>query len=1287
MVDLKKMYPFENESRITQITNVTPINADTIPIADVSALPSAPNLATIFDKFGTTIETVRYGGKDGNFLTAVERGFNGTTAQSWAAGTDITRAFSAYDHDTNLLNTLILKDLLETGWGEPGQDGVGVPPGGLAGQVLKKNSNDDFDTIWADNEVSSGGEGVTQNQLTEAIEGEAAARNTQIIQAITQEATDRQGEVNELRGEIIDTNAVVDGLRYVKLFEPPSTIPDDVAVLPLTSFAWTENLMAGRTFVRYVNGDEWILGYFAGMYDVDNAYVRTIASSENKDTSFIKTLIPPTASETNQLADKDFVNSSISNMASRYVTPDPQGAETWQSLGALRAGPWYNGGAPYSPNSGDYALFVVTQDDIDNLGVNFPLNSQVRATFSENVWSPTFKVNDTPFTAGQIAAINSGITAALVDKLNGIDLSEIQGDITNLQAQATNSINRISAIEAALAAGQPYGNIGEFTQIGRNTWGAELIGTSAPDNMSPVPFILDMGKIQMWQQGQQYPNYIEMDGNQFVVMYDGGIGERHIYTQTNQSTPIRLTFTIPEQSGGLPMYIQMSVYIQSWDNDQAIWIPFDSISNNETYPQTVVGLQWIQLGGFGGGGNVYPNDLSQAKILDHNAMAKLQDGDSLNNLPRAGTFLAVGGVELLDAPDEYNPVNSIAVIDNTTLKDGYAHQEMRIQPRVYDIYDPGGGGEPPGDLEGIGTLSAGAILRIRENGVPREYQITNQRDLGEDYQAPTGTPGTADATFVQRYRTLPNRQMNPTNVNNYANSAMNGWLNDEVSGFLSTIDESVRDKILSIRIPFRPGAGTSPNVSQGANGLLVKVFLMSVLEVGLSQIAQMPLGEGSAFDFYPEGSPGSVRVAQSDAWNDESWWLRSPMVHNSLSFWRVNTSGNAADSGANNNSQTPRPTFALPSNISVTEDGYISSALLQPSSLQLGITATDTSTDATVTPIRVLHRVQTAGVWGGWYDPLENITPPENGGGYPIETTNITLSYPASETPSGVSTTQAEANMELTYKIQTLESTCLAKGDLETIQTYVDATQFISLPETVSLDAKTTGENIQIPISLFDPSVYETIQLAPNRTVFTDAFGNMAVYSGGYPVTIGDLIQSVTPVKLLVKQVFGTINDNVTVADWDAINIPTPPNNTVIIYRSNYTALNHPEGAGAIMAWGWWDVTATATTGIFYLYAVGSDGTWVREFNQASLTWEDWGQLQGAPYYPTDPGGSIPPDFEIQDLISIDANNAIVLGGDYKLFVPKPISQVEAGNQLAVTSEAVHTAISSAIGQVLGGSF
>jgi hypothetical protein len=119
----------------------------------------------------------------------------------------------------------------------------------------------------------------------------------------------------------------------------------------------------------------------------------------------IKQLIPTQASPDNQLADINRVNSSVSNMAARYVTATSAGDTQFESLAALNTGQWFHQGAAYTPTVHDYAIFINTD------------NSVWRAGFDGAQWNAQYKINDTPFTAAQIQAINSGITSGLVTQM------------------------------------------------------------------------------------------------------------------------------------------------------------------------------------------------------------------------------------------------------------------------------------------------------------------------------------------------------------------------------------------------------------------------------------------------------------------------------------------------------------------------------------------------------------------------------------------------------------------------------------------------------------------------------------------------------------------------------------------------------------------------------------------------------------------------------------------------------------------------------------------------------
>ena len=108
----------------------------------------------------------------------------------------------------------------------------------------------------------------------------------------------------------------------------------------------------------------------------------------------IQALIPATASATNQLADKDFVNSSIATATAEF-----RGSFT--SLDELKA---------TSGNLNDYAFYLHT-DNIGNKVVD-------RYKWTTAGWLYEYTLNNSSFTAEQWAALNSAITATLVQSYN-----------------------------------------------------------------------------------------------------------------------------------------------------------------------------------------------------------------------------------------------------------------------------------------------------------------------------------------------------------------------------------------------------------------------------------------------------------------------------------------------------------------------------------------------------------------------------------------------------------------------------------------------------------------------------------------------------------------------------------------------------------------------------------------------------------------------------------------------------------------------------------------------------
>lgn len=159
--------------------------------------------------------------------------------------------------------------------------------------------------------------------------------------------------------------------------------------------------------------------------------------------------IPAQASSSNQLADKAFVNSSVQTATANF-------RGNWASWAAVPTNaslyPVDYAGS-HTPTVNDY---LVVQDASDyteeTLGGTWRFKySGTWGTDGKNGWNPEYQVNETPLTAAQLAALNSGITSAAVTKLSGIeagaevnvnaDWNSISGDsqILNKPGNATTS--------------------------------------------------------------------------------------------------------------------------------------------------------------------------------------------------------------------------------------------------------------------------------------------------------------------------------------------------------------------------------------------------------------------------------------------------------------------------------------------------------------------------------------------------------------------------------------------------------------------------------------------------------------------------------------------------------------------------------------------------------------------------------------------------------------------------------------------------------------------------------
>ena len=138
--------------------------------------------------------------------------------------------------------------------------------------------------------------------------------------------------------------------------------------------------------------------------------------------------IPAQASALNQLADKNFVNSSIATNTANFLG-------TYTSLADIEA--------IQNPTNNDYAFLQTTDSAGNNVFDRYKYNAE------QDEWLFEYELNNSSFTAEQWATINSGLTQSSVTQeienaINALDVAQVGG--------ATKYIESISQVNGKIVA-------------------------------------------------------------------------------------------------------------------------------------------------------------------------------------------------------------------------------------------------------------------------------------------------------------------------------------------------------------------------------------------------------------------------------------------------------------------------------------------------------------------------------------------------------------------------------------------------------------------------------------------------------------------------------------------------------------------------------------------------------------------------------------------------------------------------------------------------------------------
>lgn len=211
----------------------------------------------------------------------------------------------------------------------------------------------------------------------------------------------------------------------------------------------------------------------------------------------------------------------------------------------------------------------------------------------------------------------------------------------------------------------------------------------------------------------------------------------------------------------------------------------------------------------------------------------------------------------------------------------------------------------------IGTLAVGKTITLNVSGTPKEFIVVHQGKPSSLYDDSCG------GTWLLMKDIYENRVWQSGNINKYESSDINTYLN---STFLNLFDSSIKDSIKQVKIPYRQGGGSGGTDQSSANGLPVKIFLLSGYEVGwtTSDNSYLPV-DGAKLDYFTASSGGnSKRIANFNG-SASYWFLRSPYTPRTDTVWGVGYDG-VHNTDAPRNSNGIRPTLILPSTFAIYTD-------------------------------------------------------------------------------------------------------------------------------------------------------------------------------------------------------------------------------------------------------------------------------------------------------------------------------------------------------------------------------
>ena len=609
----------------------------------------------------------------------------------------------------------------------------------------------------------------------------------------------------------------------------------------------------------------------------------------------ILALIPPQATSENQLADKNFVNSSISTNTAHFIG-------TFNSLAELEA---YSG----TVTNNDYANVIRTVD-----GQTY----YDRYTYNGNTqeWEFNFTVNTTTFTAAQWAALNSGITASLVsaynahiaDKNNPHEVTKAQVGLGNVDN--TSDLNKpiSTATQTAIATIETaYGATLEFT-VNSSTYVLTAVlknkdGTALSTQTVDLPLesVVVSGEyddttkslILTLQNGNTItipvgdlvsglvPESRTVNGHALssdITITKGDVGLGNVDNTSDLNKPVSTA-----QQAALNALKQDIEDVQV--NKQ------DKLTQSTDLTPTTQTLNLVANTRYA---------LGTLTALDLTFPAGGNDGDEIIIEFVGGSTATVLTLDNVNAIYNFNSISSVAII---TLMATY---KVNINKWVVELNEviPA---DPVLENNSWATIKAAFRAGIADKywsvgdektiavGDNYDYKVRIADMRPNRYRYSDGS-GYSNNVFEFVKCMATTRQMNPTNTNvdGFAECAMRTKLNTTI---YNQLPADLKAVISEVSVESGTGDGTIEGTSASNNML----FLECEYEIFGVKSKSIGASEGSPqFDYWALHNSNDERIKTSVNENYHTrYWLRSPRSGSSTNFCAVTETGRAEDASAN----------------------------------------------------------------------------------------------------------------------------------------------------------------------------------------------------------------------------------------------------------------------------------------------------------------------------------------------------------------------------------------------------